>query len=792
MFRQRHGIGQRTGFGPNAIRLALFASLCVGESFLTIARADDWPQWRGPRRDGVSLEKGLLAKWPEGGPPLAWQVDGVGTGYASVVVENGRLFTLGAREGDVIVTARNSQTGEPIWSTKIGTTSRNPCSTPTADGDRVYALGPDGQLVCLESATGERIWRRDLLADFGGRLMSGRGYGESPLIDGDRLICTPGGEGAQIVALDKGTGQSHWLSRFPDLGEAGRDGAAFSSIVISEGAGVKQYVQLMGRGLVAVAADDGRFLWHYGRITNQTANIPTPIVQGDLVFAANGYGVGSVLLRLVADDKPLVNQPPKIRAEEVYFLTGGQFQNHHGGVVRVGEQIFGGHGSNNGLPTCIDLATGKIHWKQRGPGVGSAAVVSAGDRLYFRYQNGLVALLAANTEGFEVQGTLQVATAGGDSWAHPVVANGRLYLREQDTLLAYDVRSAEGREPAGQTARSVTELDNSLPLFKTARVEGDRLVFDSKTDVSIGHRLYVFAVSDKERTPAVLPVICTIAEKQLEEGAIPESVLRPLRALDEPVIVSLAGTSVRGESLKRLRSLPRLVGLNLEHCRELQETDLTALRGCDALRVLVLTGTTVSTAGIEELQRLPELQALDLEVCDGIHDDACDALGRLSGLRALVLKKTGFEKRGISDAGLNSLTALKKLWRLDLYGNKVTDAGLSQIGELVELRELNLSLMAITDAGLPRLAGLQELRRLELLYSEGFAGPMLTDAGLKAFEPLRKLEWLDLTGAKVTDAGLSALGAYSSLKRIRLNRTRVTAAGVEKLRTSRPELRVDR
>ncbi|MFM8224401.1 MAG: PQQ-binding-like beta-propeller repeat protein, partial [Planctomycetaceae bacterium] len=283
---------------------------------------EDWPQWRGPRRDAVAHEAGLLTTWPAGGPPLAWKTAGLGTGYSSVVVQSQRVFTLGAQAGQVVVSACQVATGERLWQTALGPTTRNPCSTPTADGERLFALGPDGQLACLDTATGEIRWRRDLLHDFGGRLMSGRGYGESPLVDGDRLICTPGGPDAELVALDKRTGAVVWQTKFPTVGPAGRDGAAFASCVPSQGGGVRQFVQLHGRGLVGVAADDGRLLWSYNAICNSTANIPTPVVHGDWVFAANGYNAGSVLLRLSPDPDSPPGQPG-VRATEVYTLAGG-------------------------------------------------------------------------------------------------------------------------------------------------------------------------------------------------------------------------------------------------------------------------------------------------------------------------------------------------------------------------------------------------------------------------------------------------------------------------------------
>jgi outer membrane protein assembly factor BamB len=253
-------------------------------------------------------------------------------------------------------------------------------------------------------------------------------------VDGDRLICTPGGSKAAVVALDKETGSEMWRARLPSLGGGGKDGAAYSSIVISEGAGVRQYVQLMGRGLVGVRADDGRFLWSYTRVANKTANIPTPIVKGDYVFASTGYQTGSVLLKLRRSSKG-------VEADEVYFLNSGTLQNHHGGMVLVGDYLYGGHGHKAGFPVCVEFLTGRVVWNGgRGPGSGSAAVVYADGELYFRYENGVMALIDATPDGYRLKGAFEIPGVEKPSWPHPVVVDGRLYLREQDALLCYDVR----------------------------------------------------------------------------------------------------------------------------------------------------------------------------------------------------------------------------------------------------------------------------------------------------------------------------------------------------------------
>ena len=263
---------------------------------------------------------------------------------------------------------------------------------------------------------------------------SGWGFSESPLVDGNLVLCTPGGPNATIVALNKKTGKEVWKCATPSIGGNGSDGAGYSSIVISQGAGVKQYVQLTGRGVIGVRAQDGEFLWGYNRVANGTANIPTPIVSGDHVFCSTGYGTGAALLRLNKAGRG-------VQAQEIYFLGGNVFQNHHGGMVLVGRHFYAGSGNNQGFPTCIEAKSGQITWggKQRGEGGGSAAITYYDGHLVFRYQDGVVALIEATPEAYRVKGTLKPAHQERESWAHPVVANGKLYLREQNKLMCYDL-----------------------------------------------------------------------------------------------------------------------------------------------------------------------------------------------------------------------------------------------------------------------------------------------------------------------------------------------------------------
>jgi outer membrane protein assembly factor BamB len=406
----------------------------------THASAADWPGWRGPARDAISPDIDLLARWPEGGPRLVYRALGLGAGFSSLAIVQDRIFTMGDRSSAQHVMALNKANGRILWSTRVGPAwvdeYGGPRATPTVDGQLVYALGTDGDLVAVEVATGKERWRRHLPRDFGGSMMSSWKFSESPLVDGNRLIVTPGARDAALVALDKLTGQEIWRTALPgNLGSQGSDGAGYSAAVISHGGGVKQYVQLLGRGLVGVRASDGKVLWNYNKVANRVANISTPIVKDDLVFASTGYQTGAVLLKLAkAGDG--------VSAQEVYFLDSRTFQNHHGGMVLIGDHVYAGHGQSRGFPIAIHLPTGKVAWGGdiRNPGSGSAAVAYADGHLYFRYQDGVMVLIEATPTGYKEKGSFPIPDVHHPSWSHPVVLDGRLYLREQDILNVYDVR----------------------------------------------------------------------------------------------------------------------------------------------------------------------------------------------------------------------------------------------------------------------------------------------------------------------------------------------------------------
>ena len=360
-----------------------------------------------------------------------WEAD-----MRASAIAAGRIFTLGRRREAEQLIAIDASNGTEIWSVEVGAGDHSN-GTPTVDGNRVYAVGLQGDLICADVANGRIIWKKNFEKDFGGQMMSGWGFSESPLIDGQSLICTPGAKNAMLVSLDKETGEEIWRAAVPDYGDRGQDGAGYSSVIISEAAGVKQYVQMTGRGVIGIRASDGEFLWGYNDVANGTANISTPIVSGDYVFCSTGYGTGAALLKLTREGG-------EIQAEEVYFLEPKTFQNHHGGMILVGDHVYAGAQHNEGFPICIDLKSGEVVWggKIRGPGTGSAAITFVDDKLIFRYQDGVVALIDATDKEYRLRGSFMPEYQKDSSWAHPVVVNGRLYLREQDRILCYDIRKA--------------------------------------------------------------------------------------------------------------------------------------------------------------------------------------------------------------------------------------------------------------------------------------------------------------------------------------------------------------
>ena len=408
--------------------------------------ADDSPQFRGPSRDGKSAEKGLWNNVQEQEPQLAWTAEGIGKGYASVSVVGDRIYTSGNSGKGQTITALSARDGKVLWSTPITTEDPKHSydgarTTPTVDGTRLYAVASSGKIACLNTVDGKLVWERDF-QDWGGAMMSGWGFSESPLVDGDNVLCTPGGKKGVVVALNKQTGKEVWATTLPAYGEEkGRnganlvDGAGYASIMISNGGGVKQYVQLVGRGVIGLRASDGQLLWRYAGVANQVANIPSVLVDGDFIFTSTAYDTGSALLKLSSAGNN------EVKMTEVYQLKAGELQNKHGGMVLVDGYIYCGDGNGSGLPICIKLADGSKAWgPQRAPGSGESSITYADGVVVFRRQSGHIDLVEATPDQFKLIASFKPAFQEKESWAYPVIANGQLLLREQDKLMCYKLK----------------------------------------------------------------------------------------------------------------------------------------------------------------------------------------------------------------------------------------------------------------------------------------------------------------------------------------------------------------
>jgi len=403
-----------------------------------VASTSDWPQWRGPARDGLSKESGLLKQWPAGGPKLLWQVNDIGDGYSTPAVVGNRIYLMSNRGMEnEFVQALSTQDGKSIWTTRVGNVgnpNQNPSypkarSTPTVDGNFIYALGSDGDLACLEIKSGKIRWQKNIRKEFGGQ-PGEWAYAESPLVDGDLVVVTPGGAQATMAALNKKTGAVIWKSVVP-----GGDPAGYASAIVVQGGGRKQYVQLLSKGLVGVDAKTGQFLWRYKEAAKGPAQYFTPVGRDGYVYGG-ALGVGGGLIRLKAEGDGVV-------AEQVYFTRG--LPNGIGGAVLVGENLYGTEVGQK-LVAC-EFTTGKVKWQAE---VGWGSVAYADGFLYLHGVNGDVRLVEATGESFRETGKFtppaqpkhsQVGQFAEMAFAYPVIASGRLYIRDLGTLWAYDIKA---------------------------------------------------------------------------------------------------------------------------------------------------------------------------------------------------------------------------------------------------------------------------------------------------------------------------------------------------------------
>ncbi|MDA1305794.1 MAG: PQQ-like beta-propeller repeat protein [Acidobacteria bacterium] len=408
-------------FNPS-LRAGLACVLLLAAGGVTLSSYfDDWPQWRGPRRDGVSTETGLLQQWPAGGPTLAWRATGAGSGYSSFAEAGGRLYTLGSRQNTEYVMAFDAATGKKLWEAPNGRRFSNdrgdgPRSTPTVDGNRVYAFGSNGDFSVLDAATGTVVWTQNLLQKFGGSNITW-GLSESPLVLGDRILVTPGGRNSGIVALRKTDGAVLWQSQ--------GDRPGYSSAILHPIGNVQQAIVFTASRAVGVDVSDGRLLWSYDRMANRTANVATPIARGNHVLLSSDYGTGAALLSLTAAGN-------RVTASEVYFTR--EMRNHHASSILIGDHLYG---FSSAILTAMRFDTGAVAWRDRGVGKGS--MTFADGRLYLFGENGAVGLVEANPAKYVEHGRFTLKTGNLPTWTHPVVSGGKLFLRDQDTLFAYTV-----------------------------------------------------------------------------------------------------------------------------------------------------------------------------------------------------------------------------------------------------------------------------------------------------------------------------------------------------------------
>lgn len=412
--------------------LTPFTTLLAVHAICTslLAGAGDWPEWRGADRDGVSTESGLLQEWPADGPPLLWKATGLGSAYAGVAVVQDRVFTMGDLDEASLVHALDRATGERVWSTKLGKAGApgwggfgGPRGTPAVDGDLVFVLGQYGEAMCLKAGNGEEVWRTHLVEDLDGVLMEW-GFSESPLVDGDLVLLTPGGPQGTLVALNKQTGEVQWRTK------DWTDNAHYSSIVVAEIDGVRQYIQLTDQSVAGVSPKDGTLLWKAER-KGKTAVIPTPIVADNFVYVTSGYGVGCNLFEVRHEDG--------FSATEVYANKIMTVQ--HGGAVKVGDHVYG-YSDGKGW-TCQDFKTGEAVWQEKEK-LNKGSILYADGRLYCREEkeNGEIALIEASPEGYVEHGRFTTPDSSDKkNWPHPVIAGGQLYLRDQGVLLCYDVKA---------------------------------------------------------------------------------------------------------------------------------------------------------------------------------------------------------------------------------------------------------------------------------------------------------------------------------------------------------------
>ncbi|HEV3143271.1 MAG TPA: PQQ-binding-like beta-propeller repeat protein [Gemmataceae bacterium] len=430
--------------------VALFIGILIAAQLM----ADDWPQFRGPNRDGISKETGLLKQWPKDGPPLLWTFSAAGLGYSGPAVVGDRLYMSGGRgDSDVIfaLDLKSLDGGKPkeLWSAKIGPLfqwkgnnwNNGPNASPTVDGEFVFALGGAGDLLCVEAGSGKEVWRKNLPRDLLGEVNPigggaedptplGWGYAWAPLVDGEQLICVPGGKQGLLAALDKKSGKVLWQSKEVT------DQATYSSPIVAEIGGIRQYICVTNPGIVGIAAKDGKLLWRYLRDpAYDDVVIATPIFHDNYIFSSVGFTQGCDLIKLAPTGS-------EIKVEKV--ISDRSIQNRDGGTVLVGDHLYC-YSEDSGW-VCHEFKTGKPAWAERDK-LGRGSLTYADGNLYCcSEKGGNVVLIEATPKGWTEKGRFKLPREStqrrqlGGLWTHPVIANGRLYIRDQEFLYCFNLK----------------------------------------------------------------------------------------------------------------------------------------------------------------------------------------------------------------------------------------------------------------------------------------------------------------------------------------------------------------
>jgi outer membrane protein assembly factor BamB len=412
-----------------AVSIILLVAGLSSSTRLQAADSAFWPQFHGPGGDNHSPASGLLKKWPSEGPKLAWTAKGIGTGFSSVTLSGGMIFTAGNVGDDTVVTALGSD-GKQKWQAKCGKAwTAGPGgtrATPTLEGDRLYYMNPHGDAVCLDAKTGEKIWGLNILKEFGSKNITWA-LAESLVIDGDHVVCLPGGPKVSMVALDKKTGKTVWKAA-----SAEGDLAGYATPIIIKHGGLRIVLNMTAKALIGVNADSGKLLFRYPHKTAYDVNATTPIFHDGQVFISSGYGTtGSVMLKINVEGE-------KASVEKVW--ASRDLDNHHGGVILVDGCLYGAaHNFHGGRWICLDWKTGKMKYAEKGVGKGSATFAEG--MLYTLSEDRGAGLVEATPEGHKLAGEFKTpAGPEGPTWAHPVVCGGRLYIRHGDNLYAYEVK----------------------------------------------------------------------------------------------------------------------------------------------------------------------------------------------------------------------------------------------------------------------------------------------------------------------------------------------------------------